>query len=268
MNKHIELHRLKMVFAKYWFENKKALLLLFGAIAAFLIILMSLYYSFHAPNLFRPHFQVGYYFLGLFLSGMLSASFLFSDLKNKPKAISFLMIPASHLEKIIVAMFFGVLVFWAGYSIIFTCIDWVFVNLSNARMRRTDQVINILAINRYQNPFLDSPASSLYYLYFAIQAMFSLGSVYFDRYGFFKTLIVFLMFWLFFFFVPVLLLQFLPPGVWVSSLMTYEVFDNRENITLNIGSWYTLPAYLYFGFGICAMLWLATYFRFTEKQIA
>jgi hypothetical protein len=268
MNQYITAGRLKMVCAKYWFENKRALVLLFGAVGAFLIIWMSLYYSFGAPNLFRPVYQVGYYFLGLFISGLLSASFLFSDLRNKPRAIALLMIPASQLEKVIVVMFFGVLVFWMGYSIVFSCIDWVFVNLSNARSRRTDEVINILTIYKYDNPFLDGPTSGLYYLYFAVHALFALGSVYFSRYAFFKTLLIFLIFWLVFFSVPIILLQFLPPGVWVGSLTTYEVFDHRENIILTIPSWFGLPLYLFFCFGICAMLWLAAFFRFNEKQIA
>ena len=257
-----------MVFAKYWFENKKALWLLFAAIGAFLTIWMTLYYSFDSPNLFRPHFQVGYYFVGLFISGLLSASFLFSDLRNKPRAISHMMIPASQLEKVLCLMFFGVVVFWVGYSVVFTCINWIFVNLSNARGRRSEEVINVLTINRYHNPFLDTSSSSLYYIYFAVHAMFALGSVNFARYAFFKTLIIFLIFWLIFFFLPVFIHQFLPPGVWLSSLISYEVFDHRENFVLKLPAWFGVSTYIFFCFTISVVLWIATYFRFTERQIS
>jgi hypothetical protein len=257
-----------MVFSKFWFENKKSFLLLFGAIAAFFVIWMSFYYSFNTPNLFRPHFQVGYYFVGMCLSGLLSASFLFSDLRSKPRAISYLMIPASQLEKVICTLFFGVLVFWIGYSVVFTGIDWVFVTLSNIRTRRTEEVINILTINKYMNPFLDEPSSILYYIFFSIHALFILGSIYFERFAFFKTLLVFLVLWMAVFFVPMLLYSFMPPGVWMSSLSIYEVYDYHGSFLLKLPLWFSWTMYLYFGFAVTIMLWITAYFRLTEKQIA
>jgi hypothetical protein len=267
-NQYIHLPRLAMTFSKFWFENKRTLALLFGAIAAFLLILLSLYYSFNAPNLFREHFQVAYYFTGLFLSGILSASFLFSELRNKPRAIAYLMVPASQIEKFICVMFFGLLVFWSGYSIIFTCINYVFVSMNNARMGRTDEVINIFTINKYQNPFLEGPSLWLFFIYFAIHALFALGSIYFARYAFFKTLIVFLFFWLLFFFVPVVLHRLLPPGGWVSSLFKYEVYDDVGNFFLTLPEWFRILSSVFFSCAGTTMLWVATYFKLTERQIA
>ena len=267
MNQYFNTTRLRKYVATYWFENRKALLLLFASIGAFLTIWLSFYYSFGSPNLFRPLNQVAYYFFGLVISGFLSASFLFADFRNKPRAISHLMIPASQLEKVICALFFGIFVFWAGYSLIFSAIDWMFVSLSNAKLRRTDEVINILTINKYQNPFLDNASSTLYYMYFGVHAMFAFGSVHFTRYAFFKTLIFLLIFWMIFFFIPPFLQGFMPPGAWISSLMVYEIYDYRENVTLELPAWFRISSYIYFCFGISVILWIATYFRFTERQI-
>jgi hypothetical protein len=267
MDQYLHFGRLNKVMSKFWFEERRALLLLFGAIAAFLTILMLLYYSFTNPNLFTPRFQVAYYFFGLFISGVLSASFLFSDLRNKPRAIAYLLLPVAQLEKFVCVLFYGVIVFFIGYSIIFTVVDWIFVTLSNIKFGKSEPVINILIIDRYENPFLDQPSSIMFYIYFILHALFILGSIYFSRYGFFKTLIILLVLWLLFFATTMIIFQFLPHGVFASSLSDYEVFDFRGSIFIDLPRWFMTIMEILFGYLITLGLWAAAYFRLTERQI-
>jgi hypothetical protein len=267
MDQYISLPRLVMYMQKVWFEQKKTLLLLFCAIAAMMTIWMSLYYSFSSPALFRPSFQVAYYFLGLYVSGFLSASFLFSEFRSKPRAISFLMLPAAQLEKFISILFFGVVVFWAGYSAIFTTIDFVFVSMINNKFASSHAVINVLKIHDYTNPFLPESNSSLYYIYFTFHALFILGSIYFHGYSFFKTLIVLLIVWLTFFMLPSALHGLLPPGTWVSSIASYEVFHYHGGTLLELPGWFRVTIFFFLGYLVMIALWAAAYFRLSERQI-
>lgn len=268
MDQYIQLPRLAMVLRKFWFDERRALFLLFGAVGAFLTIWLGIYYSFDNPHLFTTKFQVGFYFAGLFISGLLSASFLFSELRSKPRAIGYLLLPAAQLEKFICVILYGVVVYFVGYSTVFTLIDWVFVTLSNVKFERSEPVINILTIDKYENPFLDRSPSILFYLYFIVHALFLLGSIYFSKYGFFKTLIILLFLWIMFIAAPMAIVGFLPPGAWVSSTAAYEVYDFHGGIILDLPAWFTTIFYFFFSYVITFGLWAATYFRLTEKQIS
>lgn len=264
----VQVNRAFLFFRKYAFENKKAYLFLYLAIAAFLVLWLGVQLGFTNANLFNERGQVAYYFVTLFLSGCLSAGVLFSELGVKPKAISYLLTPASTTEKFVCNLFFGVLVFFAVYSALFTVVDFVAVTLANRKFGTHWEVINVFQLNKYQNPFLDGPVTDTFYLYFPAQALFILASIYFNKHGLFKAIVGMGLLWVCCIVLFLLVRQMLPPGGFNKGFSTFEVMDaSGDNKVITISSGLMGVVAVFFKFGITPLLWMASYFRLREKEL-
>jgi hypothetical protein len=266
MKQYIYIPRLALMFRKFWFEHWRALILLYLAIAALLCVWLNVYFFFGNPRLFKENFQVGYYSIGLLLSGCLTANFLFSELKNKPQAISFLLLPVSQLEKIICFLFFGVIVFWVGYACVFLAVDTLFVTMANIKNDTHWPIINLLRLKDYEDSLFDQIPSPYSY-YFAFQALFILGTLYFKRYSFFKTTLIAMFVWVFLLFVPLIVFIPLGPGFFKDSMMSVEFFDLRGNKLVEMPQWFQMLTTIFFGYGIVLILWITTYYRLSEKEV-
>src|SRR5687767_3607258 len=106
MNPVFDFKRFSLLVARHRAENRKRYIL---SVLAF-IGLLSMWFLFMAMIEKRvpymPQMQRGTYFFCLLLGGALYASQHFRDLGNKPRAISYLMTPASVLEKLLCSLFF------------------------------------------------------------------------------------------------------------------------------------------------------------------
>lgn len=254
--------------SKFWFDHKKAFSLLMLAILSAFTIWMGIYLSFRNGRLFSEEFQVAYYFVGLFISGCLSANFLFADLASKPKAIGYLLQPASSLEKIICSLFFGVFIFWIGYSMMFYVVNVGMVYIANNINGTQWSVINIFSTNRYNNPFFSGPASNLYFIYFSAQALFITGSLYFIRYSFFKTVIISLLIGLTLFLFPGAMIYLSMPIGITRTITSFEILDFRGNILVEMPPWFDLTAKLFSFYLVTLVFWLTSYFLLKEKQVS
>lgn len=252
---------------KYTFENARGNALLFLAIAAFLVLWLGVYLNFTNPFLFREGAQVAYYFITLFLAGCLSSGMLFSDLGSKPKAISYLLLPASTLEKFLVTMLYGVFVFFVVCSGIFWAIDFVVVSFANYKYDTHWQVINLFTLNEYPNPFFDGSLTDIFFMYFPLQALFILCSISFDKHGIFKAIVGVGLLWVIFIAVFLVVQSLLPVGV-LHDMGTYEVIEaNGDNKLIVLPVWLTAFISVSFKFLLTPMLWSAAFFKLKEKQI-
>lgn len=268
MNQTLDWSRTCLLFKKYLYENRKSYPLLFLAIAGFFILWMGVYLLFSNPNLFNERFQVFYYFTGLFLSGCLYGGILFSELGSKPKAINYLMVPVSSLEKFICVLFFGVLGFFIGYSAIFYIIDVAAVSIANLRNGTQWSVINPLFIDQYENIFFEGPLSHIFYIYFAAQALFILASIYFSKHSLFKAIVCLGLLWVFLMLFFMLIRATLPPGWFYNGIDTYEVFEPSGQLkTVSVPSWITGILVFFFKFLVPPLLWIAAYYKLKEKQL-
>lgn len=269
MEQHFNFKRLILIFSLFWLENRKAFLFLLLAVGSFLIVWLGVYLAFNNPRLFSERFQIAYYFTGLFLSGCLSANFLFPDLNNKSKSINFLLLPASAAEKLLTTLFFGVGVFLVGYTLIFYMVEPVFVKLSNEIIKTDWPVINIFKINTYEDPFFEEKPSTIFFLYFTVQAFFIVGSLFFNKYSFFKTVIVLLFVWIFIVFLPhPVINSILPRGIFADGLTAFEVLDFKGNRLVKMPTWFTFSFHFFSNYIITLGLWLTTYFLLKEKQVS
>ena len=293
MSQLLDFRRLYQLLYKNWFENRKAYGLFFLTIAAFFIGWFIFIIVIGNPYAFSPNNQVTLYFGGLFIAGCLSASFIFRDFTTRPRKIHYQLLPAATLEKLLCVLFYGVLIFFAAYTLIFYVTDYLAIKMANSAnhemiMGHTARAIElkqrygiteplspstpINVFSRSADLFVFYPGDNidLFTAYFPIQSAFILGAVYFNKNSFFKTLVVLLLIWLFFFIAEdKLLFRLLPENVRTSSLFTVATLtDNTGNET-----YYTLPFWLgrlmtfLMRFGITPAIWLATYYRLKEKEI-
>jgi hypothetical protein len=269
MNQLFNAGRAWLMFRKYFGENKKAYALLFLACGASLTLLMGVNLSFDNPSIFAEWAQVTYYFFGLILWGCLSASLLFSDLGSKSKAINYLLMPASSLEKLMCTIFFGIVVYFIGYTLIFYGIDFVMVSLANKKFHTSWSIINVLAINRYENIWFEGHTDYFYYIHFGLQSFFLLGSIYFPKYGFFKTSIALVLIWAFgMLFLVIILRNVFPAGLFSDGIRFLEVVGpSGRNEIIHVPDGLTGTMGFYFKYGMAVVFWVVAYYRLKEKEV-
>lgn len=253
---------------KYAFEHGRAYAFLHLAIAAFLVLWLGLYLNFSNPFLFSERNQVAYYFVTLFLSGCLSAGVLFSELGSKSKAIHYLLVPASTFEKFFATLLFGVFIFFVVASCIFYLIDSAAVAIANFKFDQHHEAINLLALNQYENPFFNGDITDIFYFYFPAQAIFLLCSIYFNKHGLFKAIVVTGLLWVMCIVLILILSQLIPPGIFKHSIGAYEVLEQSGDNKVIFVSPFLVTIILIFGkFLLAPLLWTAAFFRLKEKEI-
>jgi hypothetical protein len=281
MNEVFDLNRWMLLVGKHWNENKKKYLLSLVAMAALFIIWFSFMMMVERYHPMHEDLQATSYFVGLFLVGCLFGSMLFADFAIGPKAIHHLSVPASALEKLLCALFYGILLFYISYTLIFYLVDFSMVKIANALAYdfwyeelkqpgnfKPEEIVNVFVaphIKRSKDP------NFFFYLllmYLAVQAAYILGSVYFTGYSFIKTTIVLLLVCLFFVFYMANVLQsFMPRGTY-NSLTQYRIYETEHYWkVVALPQWIDTTLLFLFKYALAPVFWIATYFRLKEKEV-
>lgn len=204
-NQLFNFSRWRLLVAKHWSEHHRRYLLSLLAIGG----LYAVWFGFLiAIDLYAPmeaFMQFASYMIGLYLVGCLFASMLFADLSTKKEALPWLSLPASHLEKLLCAILYGVILFFIAYTLVFYLVDILMVQWSNTLLARHPRNwpgtnLPIMPVKVYNlftaegAPIPEKDEHLISSLYFTIQTVFVLGSVYFTRFSFIKTVIAVLIF--------------------------------------------------------------------------
>lgn len=277
MNQVFNFNRWLLYTGKHWAENKKKYLLGLGALAALLILWFSIVMMVEQHQPMNYNMQLTTYHVGLFAIGLLFASFLFHELSDNPKGIHFLMVPASVTEKLLTAIFFGLILFVICYTAVFYAVDTLMVKIANTLSAATTDVDN------HGRPYVEKVVNIftgpshlhdeyifawLFLIYLALQTAFTLGSVYFTKYSFIKTAISILVVFLFFMLlVGQVLDALMPEGDFSNSMASYAVKDNMGERVVMLPSWVPDIVYFCFRFGFPPIFILATWFRLKEKEV-
>lgn len=270
-----------MLVGSHWTEHRKRYLLALLAVAG----MQAGWYSF---LLLIDHFgpinlfiQYATYYCGLFLVGCFYASTIFSELGSKSRAIQYLSVPASHLEKLLCGILFGVVLFFIAFTIVFYIVDIPMVSLANRVIANEHQhwpntflpIGSVGVLNFWDTqwaPIMDRKYHVFLFGYFAIQSAFLLGSIYFTRWSFIKTVVSMLVFWvIFILYAQKGIAEHLPNGWHPQDLMRWtNNTDNRMPASM-----VTLPDTMeriltfLMQYSIPPMFWIITYFRLKEKEV-
>jgi len=278
--KSFSFSRWKLLVSKHWAENGKRYLLSLLAIAGLLIAWYSFILTMDKFNPLDIFFQYTAYFSGLFVVGCLFANSLFATLSSKKEGLGYLSLPASHLEKLLCAILFGVVLFFIAFTLLFYLINIPMVRLSNYLIERYPRTVPnttvLIPTNEVYNIFTGSggpiPEKEFHLFlfgYFAIQSAFLLGSIYFTRYSFIRTIVYSLLFILVFVVFQSEVLQRMLPGGWHTDLTLWRQGDGplRDVQQVRLSPFtdkliLTLAQYI-----LPPVFWVITYFRLKEKEV-
>ncbi len=257
INSILNFNRIFYLIRNEVFSNYRKILTIFGALAAILFVIM----------IFNRFFQstadiyTGWFGNVLIIGGLIYASSMFSDLHHPQKGIQYIMLPASMEEKLLSKLIMGtigytltVIVFFYLFSLIMSCFSLLISGHVTALF----------------NPLVSNVGWEILN-FIVIQSVFMLGSVYFKRSPFFKTILAL---FVFFFLASIC-------GILIIRLVYHDFFGkfinggsmnlNIPDITGYINNSFArnIPgiAKILYWFVMAPVFWVVSYFRLKETEV-
>lgn len=282
MNQVFDFKRWLLLVGKHWGENRKRYLLSLVALAALMIIWYIFVMLIERRNPFIVEMQVGTYYIGMAIVGCLFGSLIFSEAASGPKAMHFMSVPASLFEKLLCALFYGVVLFFICYTVIFYLVDFSMVKISNGILEQywkereasyvfvPTEVVNVFVMPTSAGPEIPNLFFWFLLIYINLQSLFVLGSIYFSGYSFIKTAIALLIVFLaVIFYMANILDGFMPKGHFGEGFFSYVVMGDEGGPSRGamLPAWMANSIKYLFMYGFLPLLWFATYFRLKEKEV-
>lgn len=280
-NQLFNFSRWRLLVTKHWMENGRryllSLLAIGGLYAAWFSFLIAI--DVYAPMV--AFMQFGAYMVGLYAVGSLYASMLFAELGNKKEALSWLSLPASQLEKLLCALLYGVVLFYIAYTLVFYFVDIIMVQWSNTVAYHhpknwpgtETRVMPVTVYNLFiaeGAPIPEKNYHTFTFLYFTVQAIFLLGSVYFTRFSFIKTVVATLLFVLALVIFQKAVIYPLMPKGWnhdISSWYQFQYEGGPVENEVRLPAGLEKSALLLARLGLPLFFWFVTYVRLKEKEV-
>jgi hypothetical protein len=220
--------------------------------------------------------RVTFYFSAIVV-GPFYASQFFRELGSKSKGTSYLMVPASSLEKLVSSLIYAIIFFPLVLLAAFYIVDVLSVMIANSSHSGyngvADQqgnalkakVVNLFSFARPQE------RQVLYYgtlVFFAVQSAALLGSIYFSQYSYIKTAIALTLLFLFIaWFEHNLMGRILPSGNFHNNITKYSVNEGGQFRLVQLPSWVGHMLEIGLFYVATLTLWTVSFFRLKEKEV-
>lgn len=259
MNNTFNLQRFVWLFNKHTKEHFKRYLMSLAVLAGLLALVLGYITSRGALDS-RTQFAV----FGILLAGMgfVFTSSIFSELSDRQKSASVLMLPVAHLERFLVAWLYSFIIFQIVYIVVFLLINGIFVGLGGVN---TDDYRSISLFGDSQHTYF-----SVLPYYCFVHSFSFLGAMVFKKAHFIKTAFIFLLFLMGLMLSDRLFSGFIfegnvrVDGIPFSGITISEA--NNQRYYLNLDEWFA-PVLTVIVVGSAVSLWAATYFKLKEKQV-
>ncbi|PWU02694.1 MAG: hypothetical protein C5B52_04880 [Bacteroidetes bacterium] len=257
MNNALNFTRLWMLIKKQWFDNSKLYTL--GIVALFGLMAMVFFFWAGVSGPYYDETETYVMFwVGLFMFGLIFASITFGSLSERPKGIYWLSVPATHLEKLICGIIYSTILFVLVYVACFYIIQpitlWLISMKPNVTIRKM--------------PGMNEPMRAAIYIFFSVQALFILGSVYFERFSFIKTAIAgFLFIVLFGIYMNLVTKALIPHNAGAYDLTSLRMYEGNVVKIYQLGTWVDKTELFLLKYMWVPIFWVAAYFRLKEKEI-
>lgn len=212
--------------------------------------------QFLLTSLSNKMYIIGFFIVGLFFSGM-----AFKDFRNKEKTMSYLMLPASSLEKLLSMLFLTNIAFLISYTILFG----VFNLLNIALVNVFPGDLHIV----FYNPF-NLNVWKAYLIFLPIQAVFLAGAATFKKVPIFYTALYTFILGLIFIFV----ISFIARYLFDDFLKTFDVMPNASfQFHLNDGASVDFNSFpidivkFFFNYLVAPVFWIIAWFKIKEKEV-
>jgi len=257
MSRYFNFRRFGLLFKKHLAEQYKAYFMSFVVLTGVLTLGLG-FLAFVQSGPINNDMQILLYTLPMFLTGAIFTSNAFAALGDKKRAITYLTLPASHLEKYLVGWISTFVIFIVLYTISFYIVLYGVLSVDDVQEHEV-QLMNIFSGNTFLN---------LLGAYAGIHAIAILGSVYFEKGHFIKTAFIF--------FLSLALLTYLNEQVMQLVLGIDISTAPFRSITIMDGEMkYYVTAPDVFGewidtiipFLVVCIFWVASYVRLKEKEV-
>jgi len=251
MNTTFSFNHLGLLIKRYFVENKQRELSFWGIVIVVFMIM-------HESTAIEVFFYV---------SGFIFAARMFKIFSYTPGGMHYLLIPATHFEKLITAILLSTVYFFImlliSYSIgnaLGTTLGNLIFNMQNPVSLDLFQMESITKV--WANQVVTHNGLVSIYLNFAlIQSVFLLGSVYFKKNAMGRTFLTFIFITIVIGLIEVLILR-----------VTFGTFSlTGQNMNLTISGDNLFPGFEQAGkivkYLMIPFFWVVAYFRLTEKQV-
>lgn len=265
MNQTFSFNRWLLLMRRHWMEN--GTLYVYGIVSIIGAMGISLFFWVQSNHNYRQADLLIMYMIGLHIVGAIFASGAFDMLQKKDKGIYYLSLPASHFEKLLTMIVYNAILFTIIFSLCYYAMQWLTVLIVKAKVAAHPDLYDYRPIYFGQNNWLEPAIVYFAMLFFGVQALFLLGSVYFKRFSFLLTLVILVIFiFLEIFYVTKLAHSIFPDQLhyWNSSGVHTigehnKIYRLPEPLRL-ILKWVCL-------LGWAPLFWWAAWFRLKEKEI-
>ncbi len=206
----------------------------------------------------------------LFVSGLIYSIRLQKDLLKGSNSLHFLLIPATHTEKLVSSIFLNTF-YHLGMTVLSYSIGNLLVSLTYHFILRIDVPVNwdlfidtsIINVNGILHPVVNNVFWSVFGLFAFSQALFMVGSLYFKNNVITKTFLSIFGFGFAMFLLQLILFKTYWDVKYISNaLIPMFVVINDFTIPTVFKS-----AFVYGSSILIPFLWIVSYFRLTEREV-
>ncbi len=253
--KSFSFKRILLLMQKTLYENAKSVIIglttVFG-LFSFILFMSALNNGGNSWNNLDAFYTPGLFIAGLFIAGS-----AFSNFRNKEKTLSYLMLPASSLEKFISEWLLTTFVFIIVYTGIFYIFNFLLLSVGNI----FGFDVNIINIFNPDLLFDNLPK------FFIFQSLFLAGAATFKKSPFFKTVFVGFLFMIFITIYLSVLAYFLKGTFETFSFNNNGMNMSGQELSYNYENhWITETAKIMYYYITAPAFWLYTYFKLKEKE--
>jgi hypothetical protein len=241
-----------------------------------LLLFALLFAVFAEPSIHTYTDLIPFFLIGLYVAGLIFTSKSFDELGNKSRGMDYLLLPASHLEKFLTTLLITTIGFLSVYHVAFFLA--VKAGESILSLRNGTPLINDLAYNRQANGWYIN-----YFIWFVAQAMFLLGTVYFQKYSLIKTVLCFFIFLTGMYLINAIFAQiffqkymrdwkqqfpFIGVNIFLPRNMEAHTVQYSMNfVMLELPKRAWKPLLYFFEYFVPPILWTVAYFKLRDKEI-
>jgi hypothetical protein len=271
METNFSIARLGLLIKKQWADHSRLYGLSMIAILGLMAVALFLWSIIPSGGMNDRNYNVTtvMFFIGLFITGCIFSGMTFADLAQRTTGIYYLSVPATALEKLVCAVLYSQVFYNIFYVAGFFLLRaLVLYSLS----LHPDINVHYDHLNANDN-------EAFYYMgvgYASLQTLFLLGSIYFERFAFVKTIVSG---------VLVLLVTFLFMRYVVYPIMPHGHFNGdqsgvvfekdgggdgaaaRVKMVFGFPKWLSDTLWFLLRYIWVPALWTVTYFRLKEKQL-
>lgn len=257
MNQYFSFTRFGRLLRKHTGEHARRYLMAVAVLAGgILAVVGGLSYLAHRP--LDKETQTVLFLAGLLTTGLLATATVFADLGDGRRAAPALLLPASHLEKYLLAWLYSLPLFLVVYVGVFLALDALVLHWAGrAYPHLPHQLLDLTSTWR---PFVTTVAS-----YALVQALALFGAIYFRSLHLIKVSFAVLGGVLLVFMLNTQLWKLLAPAVQPSVPFGDVFVAGKDLARIELPHQLQLLAIL--PLALAALLWAAAYARLTEKQL-